>query len=191
MSELLLHEKLRISQPEDEVRRIARVRTLTVLPSLDGKRKRSVLQFLYEANLIDKDKPVVDLEGADLSHADLRRAAWDHANLRRANLRKARFWITYMDDADLSHADLQGADMNSTTLVGANLEFVNLQKANLYGSLLKGANLSFANLYEANLYNTDLSDANLSNIHGITIEELEKKARSLKGAIMPNGSKHP
>ncbi len=47
MSELLLHEKLRESQPGDEVRKIARVRTLTVLPRLDGERKRSVLQFLH------------------------------------------------------------------------------------------------------------------------------------------------
>jgi Zn-dependent protease with chaperone function len=38
MSELLLHEKLRESGPNDEVRKIARVRTLTVLPRLDGDR---------------------------------------------------------------------------------------------------------------------------------------------------------
>src|SRR5437588_6410007 len=39
MSELLLHENLRNSGAEDEVRKIARVRTLTVLPRLDPKRK--------------------------------------------------------------------------------------------------------------------------------------------------------
>src|SRR5258708_5165957 len=49
MSELLLHENLRKSKPEEEVRKIARVRTLTVLPRLNGDRKRSVLEFLYEA----------------------------------------------------------------------------------------------------------------------------------------------
>src|SRR2546430_10593349 len=46
MSELLLHEKLRESQSEDEVRTIARVRTLTTLHRLDEVRKGSVLQFL-------------------------------------------------------------------------------------------------------------------------------------------------
>ncbi|HEU0002636.1 MAG TPA: hypothetical protein VFQ36_17140 [Ktedonobacteraceae bacterium] len=47
ISELLLLEKnLRESQPDDEVRTIARVRTLTTLPRLDNKRKASVLQFL-------------------------------------------------------------------------------------------------------------------------------------------------
>jgi hypothetical protein len=60
MSELLLHEKLRESQPEDEVRKIARVRSLTVLPRLDGKRKGSVIKFLYESGLIEKgDKRIL------------------------------------------------------------------------------------------------------------------------------------
>src|SRR6266566_3327964 len=35
MSELLLHEKLRDSAEEDEVRKIAHVRTLTILPRLN------------------------------------------------------------------------------------------------------------------------------------------------------------
>ena len=48
MSELLLEKKLRNSAEEDEVRKIARVRTLTLLPRLDAIRKRSILQFLYE-----------------------------------------------------------------------------------------------------------------------------------------------
>ena len=61
MSELLLHEKLRDSTEEDEVRNVARVRTLTVLPRLDGKRKGSVLQFLYESGHIYKNKNSIDL----------------------------------------------------------------------------------------------------------------------------------
>src|SRR3989442_986202 len=41
MSELLLEKKLRESPEGNEVRKIARVRTLTVLPRLDANRKRS------------------------------------------------------------------------------------------------------------------------------------------------------
>ena len=58
MSALILHDKLRESQPKDEIRNIPRVRTLTVLPRLDGERKRSTLQFLYESSLIDKDNSI-------------------------------------------------------------------------------------------------------------------------------------
>ena len=39
MSDLLLNNKLRESQPDDVVRSVARARTLTVLPQLDGWRK--------------------------------------------------------------------------------------------------------------------------------------------------------
>ena len=39
MSQLLLKENLRASQPEDEVRNVARAHTLTVLSRLDGRRK--------------------------------------------------------------------------------------------------------------------------------------------------------
>ena len=71
MSELLLTSNLRKSGLNDEARYIARARTLTVLSQLDGdgERKKTVLQFLYEASLIKKnvDSNIVSLEGADLS----------------------------------------------------------------------------------------------------------------------------
>src|SRR5207248_2535918 len=59
ISELLLHENLYKSVKDDEVQKIARVRTLTVLHRLDAKRKRSVLQFLHESKLIEGDKPII------------------------------------------------------------------------------------------------------------------------------------
>jgi hypothetical protein len=77
MSELLLakDKPLRQSKPEDEEQKIARVRTLTILPRLDAKRKRSVLQFLHESGLIIKDKSIIALDGADIGKSDLR---WIH-----------------------------------------------------------------------------------------------------------------
>jgi len=42
---------------------VARARTLTVLQRLDGRRKRSVLQFLTEGGLIDQSNPVIGLRG--------------------------------------------------------------------------------------------------------------------------------
>jgi hypothetical protein len=66
MSELLLEKDLRKSGEDDEVRKIVHVRTLTVLPRLDGNRKARVLQFLYDSGLIDKDSKIIKLGGADL-----------------------------------------------------------------------------------------------------------------------------
>src|SRR5204863_8798191 len=74
MSELLLSGNLRKSREDDEVRDIARTRTLTVLRGLDAERKGSVIQFLNEVSLIKMEKPIVTLSGANLVWANLSEA---------------------------------------------------------------------------------------------------------------------
>ena len=46
LSELLLDNQLRRSDPHSEVRYLARAQTMTILPRLDATRKRSLLLFL-------------------------------------------------------------------------------------------------------------------------------------------------
>src|SRR6266478_5428067 len=224
LSELLLHEKLRESAPEDEVRKIARARTLSVLPRLDKERKRSVLQFLHESGLIDKDKRIIDLRGADLSGANLIAAYLNEADLSRAILSEADLSGAYLDEANLGGAYLRGVNLHGAGLGGANLGKANLSRANLSGFNLGGANLGGANLGGANLSRADLHGADLhgadlfgADLHGadlsgadlceadlneadlseaylngatITPEQLDK-AKSLIGAVMPDGLKHP
>jgi uncharacterized protein YjbI with pentapeptide repeats len=211
MSELLLEKKLRDSAEEDEVRKIARVRTMTIFPRLDATRKSSVLLFLHESGLIDKDKYIIDLSGANLSGANLRTDNLSAANLQKtylgeANLVRADLSEAILREADLSRAVLMGADLgeadlsravlieanlNGADLSGATLYEALLQFATLSGATLSGANLSEANLSEANLSEANLEEANLKGVTGITIEELEKQAKSLEGATMPDGSIHP
>jgi uncharacterized protein YjbI with pentapeptide repeats len=121
MSVLLLEKKLRDSQPSDEVRNIARVRTLTVLPRLDKYRKRSMLLFLYEAGLIDKDRKIIDLDGADLSDASLFFVDLSKADLSGASLIRASLFFSSLRGADLSRASLARADLSGADLSGANL----------------------------------------------------------------------
>ena len=87
--------------------------------------------------------------------------------------------------ARLDHAFLDGAQFHKAYLFRADLS-----NALLYATDLSGADLSEANLSEANLGQADLSGANLSGAFGTTPEQL-KQAKSLKGATMPDGSKHP
>ena len=138
MSELLLEKKLRNSKPEDEVRTIARVRTLAVLPRLDRVRKWSVLHFLRKAGLINKNLPIIDLDCADFSEADLR-----GINLHRSNLCAADtsqelglYEGVHLEKADLSHAKLDGAN-----LFMAQLQSANLRWASLEGTYLSNADL--------------------------------------------------
>jgi uncharacterized protein YjbI with pentapeptide repeats len=211
MSELLLHEKLRVSQPEDEVRKLARVRTLTVLPRLDGKRKGSVLQFLHESGLIETDECIIDLNGADLRETELCNAELGNASLNKANLCGAILNDTILigaglNEANLSRASLVGACLSGASLCSAvmrnadlrdamveetDLYNADLEEANLSKASLIRANLKIAKLKKASLFGANLSEANLKDAIHITNEMLEKQARSLKGAIMPDGSIHP
>ncbi len=181
LSELLLHENLRESKPEHEVRKIARVRTLTVLRRLDAERKVSVLQFLYESVLIEKDNSIVDLSDADLRSANLVYFDLSGADLSEVNLREATLFC----------ANLSGTNLHLATLTAAVLFKANLNGANLEKAFLNGADLSFADLSGANLSEAILYNANLKGAENITTEELEKQTKSLKDATMPDGSIHP
>jgi len=191
MTDLLLEEGLSESQKGDEVRSIARARTLAVLRSLDGKRTGHVVQFLHESGLIGLE-PVVELlkanlGGANLSRADLRGACLGGVNLREANLRRADLseanltWadlseanlsrailhravivMAHLGGADLREADLRKAIMPQANLGEANLRDAWLAEANLRGADLRAANLTHATLKRANLRRADLSAANLT-----------------------------
>jgi uncharacterized protein YjbI with pentapeptide repeats len=58
------------------------------------------------------------------------------------------------------------------------------------GASLLAEPLSGADLGEADLSGTDLSGTNLRGATGVTDLELERQARSLEGATMPNGQKY-
>jgi uncharacterized protein YjbI with pentapeptide repeats len=179
----LLTEQDLINTGREDVRQLAQAQSHTVLARLDGSRKGALLRFLHVAELIRTDnpmedflrvtrrkrtdKPIVKLDGADLSSADLSGAVLGMAVLVWADL----------SDADLSGALFSRADLRATVLRGVDLSGARLSKADLSRADLSGANLSEANLNEANL----------SNVKGVTNEELEQQAGSLKGATMPNG----
>jgi hypothetical protein len=112
MSQLLTDKErpLHRAQQGDSLSSVARARTLTVLLSLDANRKRSVLQFLYEVGLIDKEPPIVDLTGAELRGIDLSGAV-------------------QLSGADLSDVYLSGADLSGADLTGANLSGADLDRA--------------------------------------------------------------
>jgi uncharacterized protein YjbI with pentapeptide repeats len=176
MSQLMLEGDLRGSKVGSEVRTLARARTQTVLGRLDSRRKGSIVQFLYEASLIDKENPVVTLAGVRLRGADLSDVELHDANLSGAYLSNANMG----DGAELIDANLSSAELVDANLIDAFLIDANLSDASLVDAKLSGANLNSANL----------SGANLSGATGVTEERLEEQANPLKGAIMPGGSIH-
>src|SRR5258708_2657688 len=191
ISELLLKESLRTS-PSEEVRNVARVRTITVLTQLNARRIGFVFAFLREAGLMSttSTSSVVSLKGADLrvvkwGQADLYGADLSEADLQYADLRGANLNETKLSGANLSEAKLSGAFLKEAKLSGANLFYADLSHADLSEANLSGADLSEANLTLAWLGETDLTGANLQGATGIYIGELDKIAKSLKSATMP------
>ena len=190
MGQLLLDKETQLLHPEegDDARTLARAWTLTVLPRLDGLRKRSVVQFLYESGLITKDHVVIDLTGAHLAAVNL-----TSANLKGANLRGA-----YMARVNLVDARLSEADLGNAKLFGANLSLAKLDGANLSEAVLIGdkrsipfQRISATDKYtlggvgpkNADLSYADLSGANLTNAY-VSEKQLDS-AESLKGATSP------
>jgi uncharacterized protein YjbI with pentapeptide repeats len=144
MSDLLLKDKLLESKPGDEVRALARARTLTALRELNPDRKRILLGFLYEANLISVRNVIVDLSFADLSHANLSGADLDEADLRYANLQGANLSFANLHDADLGGTSLAKAILSNAFLIGAYLGRADLSFANLDRTTVTNAQLTLA-----------------------------------------------
>src|SRR5215212_2198798 len=134
--------------------------------------------YLMGANLMGAHCTGADVQSADLTKAYLTTAEdpelrdflpkhlggpRQNATLIRADLRGAVLREAYLWEAYLWEADLRGADLRGADLRGADLQ---------------GANLRGANLQEANLREAEVTDEQLAD------------TRSLKGATMPDGSKH-
>lgn len=156
MSELLLEKGLRTSQPDAEVRNVARAHTINVLTQLDAKRVAYVLNFLREAGLADASEPVISLRAASLSDVK-----WEMINLSRANL--SGIVLTRPDlskallvETNLRQVGLVRADLRQAILIGADFSGADLAEADF-----SGANLAEANLSEANLSRTNLKGANI------------------------------
>lgn len=209
MSELLLDGKLRTSEVGSEIRSVARTRTLSTLRQLDNERKRQVLQFLQESQLISGTDTIIDLRNSNLQGADLAMTSLNWANLQGANLQGANLQGAALYKAKLGWTDLVRANLQGAFIPKANFHWANLQGANLAGAFiseasfwrtnLTGANLTGANLQRANLEGVILEEANLegADLQGanlkdavVTPEQLAQAA-SLQGATMPDGSIHP
>jgi uncharacterized protein YjbI with pentapeptide repeats len=177
------------ARPGDSLSSVARARTLTVLSRLDGDRKARVVQFLYESRLIAKERPVLDLRGANLSGVDLRRTKLSEALLSNVDLSAA-----HLSGADLSGADLrrvllseakaEGVFLKDADLIGADLRGADLREANLYQANLGWAKLGGADLREAVLYQADLGGAELNEafLGGAKLGGADLRSANLSGA---------
>jgi uncharacterized protein YjbI with pentapeptide repeats len=191
MGSLLLEKDLRESAKDSEERTLARARTLTVLSRLDSARKQRLPQFLYEAGLLNKENPVIDLTGADLSAIDLH-----HKNLSGSGAFLIGSSLSYFLNRIAELEPGKAADLSSAILSDANMERAILEYTDLSDADLSDADLSYANLSKTDLSNANLSDANLryadlsdaylinADLRGADLREADLRHANLSGALL-------
>jgi uncharacterized protein YjbI with pentapeptide repeats len=191
---------LRKAQQGDNLSVVARAWTLTVLQRLMAERKSSVLRFLYDSDLINRERivvsesglierqqPVVSLVEADLSRADLNEIKLSKAVLEGADLSEVKLSRADLSRADLSRAILSGADLSRANLrraalTSARLRWADLSQANLiHADLSEGADLSEAKLISAKLISAKLSTAILD---GADLSKAKLSKADLNGATV-------
>jgi hypothetical protein len=200
MTRLILDKGLKKPDSEDDVRDIARVKTLTTLERLDSSRKSKLVIFLCEGSLVTSGKgtqPIINLGGANLRRAnlwranlegvELGRAHLDDAVLGYANLKSANLKCAYLEGTRLDGAVLRQACLEDADLGRANLSSADLEDADLEGANLKCAYLAYAKLKGANLRGAYLEGANLE---GADLEGAYMEFATLEGATMPDGNKY-
>jgi len=130
----------------------------------------------WRGDLNSYDKCIIALEGADLSKTN-----FSHANLRGADLSGAILRGVTLGGANLSKTDLWGADFNGVLGGIEDLSTIGGPQILVFDSYDGGiaANLRGADLSETILYGSNA-----------TVEQLAQ-AKSLRGATLPDGSKHP
>jgi len=127
------------SRKYDAICTVAKSRTLSAFRSLDGEQKGRVLRFLYESGLINREKPIINLGGADLREAYLQEAHLEGAHIEKADLDRA-----ILRGAILKKAHLQGTLLRCADLDGADVEGAHLERADLEGAILRRVNLEMA-----------------------------------------------
>jgi uncharacterized protein YjbI with pentapeptide repeats len=113
---------------------VLRALTHATLQELDASRKRYVMLFLHDANLIQQGTAATGLSPEPF--------------LARANLVGANLQAIPLHDADLRQTDLRGADLRA----------VDLTHANFQDADLSGADLRAADLRDAIFQNTNLTN---------------------------------
>ena len=188
----------------DELSSIARARTVTVLQSINDKKRRKLLiDFLRDAKVgfierkAELDSPEVldkiqspkallligiGLTEADLSGADLALAILSGADLSGADLSGAT-----LSSAVLKNARLFKAELSKAFLIGTDLRKADLREADLTGAKLEGANLRKADLTGAEYFREQIKSAcfwqqatylEYKNANKRFIEELKKDSAS-------------
>ncbi|CAF1163024.1 unnamed protein product [Didymodactylos carnosus] len=175
-----------------------RTKTLSSLRKLDPERKKHLLFFLYESQLLQYDKTkkhsrsILNLAGADLNYiyvtklknfnnlslpgVDLNHAGYINCHLQNSRfadstMNNIKFINSFLLGTRFSRCSLERADFRNTTLTQVSFKSAQLRHADFTLAWTKGADFTNADLYGA-----------------LMIEPQLYAAASLDNARLPNGT---
>lgn len=164
---------------------ILRIYILEIVPRLDGKRKRHLLELLHELQLLYthsyNEQLPWGIEARSRTPLNLADTDFTSADLQRIN-----FWNQVLHqesefvDGHLNIApNFTAVDFSKANFSGSDLRCANLTGAVLLGSDFQKSNLSYAILREAKIFDTDFCGAYLV---GVDLENVDLRKAILTGA---------
>ncbi|UJR24099.1 hypothetical protein I4U23_027066 [Adineta vaga] len=163
--------------------KIIRSLAFGALRRLDSKRKKFVIQHLYDMALIKDGETIfysinsgigrpMHLKGAVLDGADFSgEMSLPLIFLRNASLVNVSF----------VNADLQNADFTGSILIGANFSYANLDGANFVDTQLQEADFTGASVRSIQFFQVNLTRSSISN-------EQISQAAVFYNTVLPNGT---
>jgi uncharacterized protein YjbI with pentapeptide repeats len=182
-----------------------RIKTLTSLRQLDAERKRYLLLFLCESELICQNPPYsnssllkidkADFNGVQINGTNDNKCSFTRIHLHDVYLSNSSFVECYIDRSNFSRATMNKAMFSKGLVLRTSFKFASLEKANFYNMKLATMNFAGAHLRQSDFTgtvwenntvdftNTDLTEAKLS--------DAQLKNSTLDNCILPNGTWGP
>ncbi|CAF2098195.1 unnamed protein product [Rotaria magnacalcarata] len=184
---------------------VIRTKTLSTLRQLEIERKREIILFLYENELIQNNKypieELVALDNGDLTGIEFKHSMTFTCELKNLYLASILASNIIFNDCQLRNADFNGASMVQTTFndcimssenfMNSDLTDASFNENNMRNIKFAGATLTRARIRNSILENVDFTNADLidSNVNiDQLMSSIGEKANIFINTRFPNSS---
>lgn len=188
VSNLVEEGHLTESSPKEVIKE-AEEFTLRALWSGNTQEKVKIVGFLHSLGLINSEKPIISLKGANLYEVVFKWATLTDINLSGASLAGAVFEKTNLERALFCNTDLRNSKFTDVNLDNSNLQLADLRQSNFSFTNLRGADFENAYTEYLTLYDVTMDSATIIDSKILLVNELrntQETARHLRGVDLSN-----
>jgi uncharacterized protein YjbI with pentapeptide repeats len=193
--------KLLITENHTKILVHIRIKTLTSLRQLDPERKRYLLLFLYESELIyQQNFSLLKLNGADFNGVQFsgtldNKCAFTGIYLYDVYLSNSSFIDCYIDQANFSYSIMYNVVFNKGLLIRVSFKSTLLDNScfcnmRLSSTSFRGASLANSNFMGA-IWSNTMVDFTNANLTGAILSDEQLKNSTLYNCILPNKTLGP